>query len=307
MQNLATSPNDSVTPTLRRLRRWMDADEALLLMTNGRVRAGGYTVAPSGADALACMLARALLGHCDTAALALPRGETLLPAVVGAYVAIQRHRHPHLHGSVLVASARGGLAAELAGLTVDGPHGDAMRSLRVGRLVSRPKPGTGGMLLDGSIRPPDRQAMLRPLDHSPLVGLSERDGHVLFARPSFIPAPPAKGVISYAIVETAGSARPQPGHAAELDSADAWSSAHRTLLCAGARTLWLGELGDELFEAFCAARAIPLVHAGWPLLAELAQLPAFQHVGAVSSSALTRRATNLPSPACRIFHDHERE
>src|SRR4051812_10897515 len=78
MQNHATPPTDGVTPTLRRLRGWMDADTALRLMNRGRVRAGGYTLAPSGADALACMLARALLGHCEAAALALPRGETLL-------------------------------------------------------------------------------------------------------------------------------------------------------------------------------------------------------------------------------------
>lgn len=300
----ASATATPLPPTLDRLHGWMAADRALALMTRGLVRANGLTLAPSGADALACMLARVLLGHRGDAALALPRGLTPLPAVVGAYVAMQRHAHPHLHGSVLVASARGDLARELRDLTVDGAP---FASLRVGRLVSRPKTETAGVRLDGSIRPPDRQAMLRPLRGGPLVGLSEKDGHVLFARPSLIPAPPAKGVISYAVVETAGSSRPQPGHGDDLDSPDAWSSAHRTLRAAGARTLWLGELGDETFETFCTARSIPLIRAGWPLLARLSELEQFRHAGAISAAALTRRAAQRPPIAYRIVHDRERE
>lgn len=299
------SLEEPVAPTLARLSGCMSADPALRLLTHGQVKAGAVPLLPSGIDALACCLTRPLLSDQPAVALALPRGSTGLPVMVALYLVMHRWALAHLHGSVLVASARGDLSAGLHNLTVEGVK---FSEMKVGRLVSRPKPGTGGHYFDGTPRPPVRQAMMRPLDRSGLRGLSQNDGYLLFARPGSIPTPPAAGVIGYAVVDTAGASRPAPGCLDQPDSPDAWTSAHRVLSGAGSRSLWLGELGDKGFEAFCGARAIPVVRVGWELAAAAASFEPFGEGGRlVSSRGLCRRAAARPPLDCRVVHDTERD
>jgi hypothetical protein len=299
------SPDEAVAPTLARIGGCMTADPALGLLARGHVKADGVPLLPSGIDALACCLARPLLSDQSAVAMALPRGSTGLPVMVGLYLVMHRWALAHIHGSVLVASARGELSAGLRDLTVEGVK---FSKMKVGRLVSRPKAGTGGNYFDGSPRPPARQAMMRPLDRSVLRGLSQNDGYLLFARPGSIPTPPAAGVIGYAVVDTAGASRPAPGYLDQSDSPDAWTSAHRAVSGAGTRTLWLGELGDADFEAFCAARAIPLVRIGWELAAQAAGFERFGEGGRlVSSRGLCRRAVARPPLDSRVVHDPERD
>jgi len=297
---------ESRAPTLDRLGACIESDRALRLLAAGHIRADGGRLLPSGLDAAACCVARSLLGSASrpAAALAVPRGATGLPALVGLYLVMQRWGLPHLHGNVLVATARGELSAQMRQLTVEGAPFERMK---VGRLVSRPKAGTGGVQLDGTVRPPDRQAMMRSLDRSSLRGLSQNDGYLLFARPGSIPPMPAPGVLTFAVIDTVGASRPARGNYADADSPDAWSAAHRALGAAGARALWVGELGDQGFEAFCAARGIPLVRAGWPLVEQCAELGRFGAGGPLlSSHGLCQRALERPPLKERLVHDPDR-
>jgi hypothetical protein len=275
----------------------MASDPALGLLASRRVRADGIALVPTGVDALVCCLARPLLGgRQGGVAFALPRGRVGTPAMLGLYLVMQRWGLPHVHGSVLVATAQTTLSAELRNLTVEGVRFDR---LRVGRLVSRPKPS----------RPQVREAMMRPLDRGPAARLSQDDGYLLFGRVGSIPTPPARGVVSLAVVDTNGAARPRPGDTADFDSPDAWSTADRVLGAAGARVAWIGELGDVVFEAFCAERAIPLVRLDWPLLQQAAQFERFRDEGAgvLNASGLCRRALGRPPVALRVVHDSERD
>jgi len=181
-------------------------------------------------------------------------------------------------------------------------EGVGFEHLRVGRLITRPRPG-----MAGSRRA--RQAMIRPLERTtPPLGLSQSDGFLLFAALGSIPAPPAPGVITYAVVDTVASSRPAPGRAADLDSPDAWSSAYRALLEAEARSFWVGELGDPDFEAFCEARGIPLIRVGWNLAADAARFKPFREGGSVlAARGLCRRAIAPRPIGLRIVHDPERD
>jgi hypothetical protein len=285
-------------PTLGGLARLISADPAIGLLGRGAVRADGIALSPSGLDALACCIARSLLAGTPSAALALPRGTTGLPAMLGMYLVMQRWAYRHLHGSVLVATAQRSLSTQLRNLTVEGV---AFERLRVGRLVSRQRPGT-----DRSRR--GRRAMMRPLDRTAPVGLSQNDGFLLFAALGSIPAPPAPGVITYTVVDCFASSRPAPGRASDPDSPDAWSSAYRSTREADARSVWLGELGDPDFEAFCKARGIPLIRIGWDLAAEAAALSPFgQGRGVLGTRGLCRRVLDPRPIGLRVVADPERD
>lgn len=290
--------DEVLCPTLARVASYIAADPALSLLARGVVRANGAPITPSGLDALACCVARSLLGDRPGAALAVPRGVTGLPAMAGLYLAMMRWALPHLHGSVLVATAQRSLSGQLRNLTIEGVPFERMRA---GRLVSRPRPGvTGGHRA--------RQAMMRPLDRGALVGLSQDDGFLLFAPLGSIPTPPASGVLSYAVVDTVASSRPAPGQYADFSGPDAWSSAYRAVESTGAQTLWLGELGDMAFEAFCEARGIPLLRLGWPLIAQAAKLAPFGSGGHLLSTRglCVRAAAPEPIGVC-VVHDSERD
>jgi hypothetical protein len=282
----------------------MGADPALAAMQAGDVRAGAAAVKPSGADALVCCASRQLLASGRAGiAIALPRGRTGLPAVLGIYLTMHRWQNPNLCGSVLVATAHGDVSQGLSELTVRG-----MPELHAARLISRPRPGGDTVLLDGTVRPAERHACMRPLDRGAPHGLSQRDGLLLFVRPGSIPAPPASRVFCCGVVDTAGCSRPAPGHAADLDGADSWSAAHRALSDTGTPTVWLGELGDEQFEAFCAARGFPVVRLTWPLLERLAERAPFgRGEPPLSASGLCARALDRPPLQCRLVHDSERD
>jgi hypothetical protein len=297
-EETATFEEAPACPTLAGLGRFMRADPALGLLGRGAMRADGVSLKPSGLDALACCIARSLLTNRSSAALALPRGTTGLPVMLGMYLVIQRWAHQHLHGSVLVATSQRSLSTELKNLTVEGTE---FEHLRVGRLISRPRPG-----MSGSRRA--RQAMMRPLERGAPLGLSQKDGFLLFAALGSIPTPPAPGVIPYAVVDSVASSRPSPGRADDLDSPDAWSSAYRVLRETEACSMWLGELGDQDFEAFCRARAIPLIRIGWNLAAEAATFQPFGEGGRLlSTRGLCRRALAPRPVALRVVRDPERD
>lgn len=292
-------------PTLARLSAGIVADKALALLASKQLRARGQPIMPSGIDAVACELSLQLLtGNVDALGIAMPRGTSGLPVLLGLYLVFQRWGRPHLYGSVLVATARGELSESLRGLTLEGAPFERMR---VGKLVSRPVSGTGGRALGRTMSPPARLGVMRSLDRSTLCKLSQHDGHLLFARLGAIP-PPASGVIGSAVVDTVSAARPARGHMTDPGSPDPWTLTYNTLVQAGSKQLWVGELGDPDFEAFCAGRHIPVVRITWPLAQQATQLQPFGFGGKLlSSSGICERACARPPLAFQLVHDAQRD
>jgi len=287
-----------------RLEAAIAADRGLDLLASKKLCAGGTPIVPSGMDAVACELGLQLLtSNVNALALAVPRGRIGLPALLGLYLVCQRWGRPHLSGSVLVATARGELSESLRGLTLEGVGFDRMQ---VGKLVCRP--GASGHPRDGTVHPPTRHTMMRPLDRSEPRRLSQNDGNLVFARLGAIPAIPARGVITFAVVDTVGAARPAREHLADGESPDPWTLTYNALRNADSRQLWVGELGDIDFEAFCAARAIPIVRLTWPLVNAAAALRRFGSGGELlSSRGVCERALARPPLSYQLVHDAQRD
>jgi hypothetical protein len=288
-----------LVPTLARLGEAIAADRALDLLARKQLRARRKPIVPSGMDALACEVALQTLTTTVTSlAVAVPRGRTGLPALLGLYLVFQRWGRPQLRGSVLVATARGELSDSLRGLTLEG---SLFEHMQIGKLVSRPVASAG------TARPPARQAMMRSLDRRDLSRLSAAQGNLMFARLGAIP-PPVPGVIGFAVVDTVGAARPAPGRLADPDSPDPWTLTYTTLLQAGSAQLWVGELGDPQFEAFCRARRIPVIRITWPLIAAAATLSPFGCGGELLSSRGVCECARARHPLVyQLVHDAQRD
>ena len=305
-QAISLSPQKAETtvPTLLRLAPAIVGDRALALLASRRLRAQGSAIVPSGIDAVACVLGlRLLTGHTKVIGLALPRGRTGLPALLGVYLICQRWGRPQLHGSVLVATARGELSESLRGLTFEGSEFEQMR---VGKLVWRPPP-VNDHALGGAVHTSARRAVMRSLDRSGMRPLSRNDGNLLFARLGAIP-PPAPGIITFAVIDTVGAARPSPEHIADAQSPDPWTLTYNTLRDAEAEQFWIGELGDPDFERFCSARKIPIVRITWPLVNAASTLKPFDCGGGLLASRGVCERSRARSPlAYRLIHDPDRD
>lgn len=237
---------------------------------------------PSGLDQVACAIARNVLtGRQCAVALALPRGRHPLPALLGLYLAAWRvvlgRATRELHGSVAVSSSRTELRGLVPSLVFDGSDfGDAVPAAR---LVSQP-------LANKRVR-----AAALPLGGGKRKGLSTTDAFLLFMLPNRMP-PVTLNVISAMVCDTYGA------------SPTSWQTTRERNVAAKRREVWLGELGDGDFEAFCAEQRIPLVRCDWSLIAAAAT----RHgIGAsrLATTACCERALAAPALGYHVVSDED--
>lgn len=299
----ATRPtrNDSVASRLER----RVAQDVILrdVFGSGHVRLGGLRVTPSALDAAACIVARTLIEEKPASvALAFPRGRGQHPALLGLYLALWRHFiRGRLSGSVLVSTNHSAMSSAMRELVYDAAE---FEKLAIGRLVAVSVPNSGGPDINGNPRPPRRRAAIRPLDRTPRVGISQADGHLMFARPNTAPRM-ADNVVWAAVVDTVGTAGPQPDSTVELEHMDSWTQTFESNIAAHRKQLWLGELGDQNFARFCANHRIPLVTFDWSLIASLRD--SGSGAGPVTSAAVVARAVPRPGVAYHLVEDDERD
>lgn len=213
---------------------------------SGLMWAGSRRVMPSGPDQLACVIARSGIADADgVVALAVPRGDRTLPALLGLYLALWRkvpaHGYGRLLGSIAVSTRRSELRDLARNLEFDSSRLDG--AIGVGRLVARPvtdqkRMRAAAVRLDGT----------REFDF-----LDQQDSWLLFCQPNVAP-PVAHQVIGAMVVDTVGC------------SQGSWEQTYDRNVAARRRQVWVGELGDASYEQFCADRNIPLVRLEWPLL-----------------------------------------
>src|SRR6266511_4301904 len=85
------------------------------------LRIGLRALSPSGVDLIGCALSRSVFSsRTACVALALPRGEHSLPALIGAYLTAWRHR-ADVPGSVAVSTRRPSLRERVAALRIPIP------------------------------------------------------------------------------------------------------------------------------------------------------------------------------------------
>lgn len=247
----------AVDPLVESVRDWASKDVMLGVLR--RVRTVGRLGAepllrPGGIDAVACMLARSVLGGggSNEVAFALPRGSSPLPVLLGLYIALWNNAraakarefgHFHSAASVSVATGRTDLRDLARSLSFDG---SAMEELVIpARLVT-----TKDVMHGGEVR---RRAAAAPLTGGTKVPLSHADCYLLFHRPLTMP-PLADGLVSAMVVDAAGIKR------------SGWETTRERNLAARRTQVWVAELGDQDFERFCEEQGIPLVRFDWALL-----------------------------------------
>ena len=266
------------------------------------VRIDGERILPSGLDVGMCSVARCLLGDgVDSVAIALPRGRGPHPALLGLYLALWRLAvRGRMSGSVVVSTGRGEMSKLAREFSFDDT---AFKELTPGRLVTENVPNTGGVGMDGHVRPPRKRPAIRPLDRKPRHGISQADGYLLFARPNSLPAV-AQNVVWAMVVDTVGTAGPSPW-AQDAAEPDSWT---RTLTLnreSGRKQLWIGELGDPGFVRFCSENRLPLFTFDWPLIGQLAELGVGS--GPMTSGGIVVRSQKRPHVGHRIVNDDERD
>lgn len=257
-----------------RLRARVAGDEILTLFANGRTLAVGIArIEPSGVDLVACALASTVYRGDDCAlALALPRGQHGLAAIVGAYLASFQERH-NRPGSVAVLTRSTALRAAAANLRVaNGRFGEGVQVMRLGTVL-RP---------DGRVKP----AAVGYAGTRERKGLSQADHYLLFQMPHVAP-PLAYNVISTAVVDAVSS------------SHDSWEQTCERNRRARRRQLWIGELGDPDFDAFCDEHALPLFAFDWETI-EACAAEFGCGKGPLTTSPLCRSAGGAVGPAFQV-------
>lgn len=264
-------------PVLARLAPIVSADPVRNhVLGGGLLRHNFEKVALSGLDTIACAAARAVVGSPRSVALAVPRGRSPLPVLVGTYLALSRVIIGKLAGgicgSVAVSTRRTDLRDLARGLRFDGDELDAV--IPVARLVTKP------------CGPTRVRAAALTLDRRARKGLSQNDSFLLFMLPNRMP-PVALNVISAMVCDTFGT------------SEASWETTHERNVAARRREVWLGELGDNDFEAFCERHGITLLRLDWPLLHAAA---ATWGTGAsrLATTAACRRALAAPTIGYRV-------
>ena len=219
---------------------------------DGNVWVGDERMRLSGLDWVACAIARTVLPDpTSSVAVAVPRGLSPLPVLVGLYLVsarlLMRRAGSGLCGSIAVSTQRTELREVGRSLALDGSVLGSV--VRVARLVSEPLP-------DKRVR-----AAALSLDRRDRKGLDQQDSYLLFQLPNRAP-PVALNVIFAMVVDTLGCSR------------DSWELTYERNSAARRRQVWLGELGDSEFESFCEERHIPLMRLDWPLVAAAADAAA---------------------------------
>lgn len=219
------------------------------ILSHGKLWVGDQRLRPSGLDRIACAAARTVLADpTGSVALAVPRGTSPLPVLVGLYLVsarvVMRRLGAGVCGSVAISTQRTELRDAARGLIFDGS--ELEDAVRIARLVPEPRP-------DKRVR-----AAALSLDRRHRKGLDQQDAYLLFQLPNRAP-PVALNVISAMVCDT---------HAASVGS---WETTWERNRAARRRQVWLGELGDDEFEAFCARHGIALLRCDWPLIAAAAR------------------------------------
>ena len=274
--NLPQTYSDEEHPVLACLNPAIRADRVLNhVLGAGLLRADHQKVAPSGLDAVACACARAVVSAPRSVAMAVPRGCSPLPVMVGMYLALARVIVGKLAGgicgSVAVSTTRTELRDLARGLIFDGSALDGV--IPIARLVTEP-------LASKRVR-----AAALTLNERHRKGLSQNDAYLLFMMPNRMP-PVALNVISAMVCDTYGA------------SQGSWQTTHERNVAARRREVWLGELGDADFERFCSEHSIPLLRVDWPLLAAAAHEHGTGR-SALASTAVSVRALAAPAISYR--------
>ncbi|MFL6143199.1 MAG: hypothetical protein ACJ72N_15210 [Labedaea sp.] len=252
------------------------------ILGDDKLWVGDQRLRPSGLDRIACAAARVVLSDPTGAvALATPRGTSPLPVLVGLYLVsarvVRRRLGGGMCGSVAISTQRTELRDAVRGLVFDGSQLED--AVRIARLVPEPRP-------DKRVR-----AAALSLDRRHRKGLDQQDAYLLFQLPNRAP-PVALNVISAMVCDT---------HAASVGS---WETTRERNVAARRRQVWLGELGDDEFEAFCDRHNIALLRCDWPLIAAAART---HGTGAsrLASTGATERALQAPTVSYRVVEHEE--
>lgn len=265
---------DAALDNIDRLRTRIERDPILTQFVEGRKLAVGFTkIVPSGVDLVACTLAATVYGKDEgIVALAAPRGQHGLAAIVGSYLARvqQSRRNP---GSVAVLTRSTSLRRAAGSLRVSlDRFGDQIQVRKLGTVL----------LPGGRVRP----AAVSYLGSHDRKGLSQADHYLLFQLPHVAP-PTAHNVISTVVVDTVAS------------SHESWEQSWERNRRARRRQVWIGELGDPAFDAFCREREIPLFRFDWETISACAS--AFGcGSGPLTTAPLCNSAGGAVGPAYQV-------
>jgi hypothetical protein len=251
----------------------------------GRMWSGNDKVLPSGPDRLACAVARSVVVRPGaTVAIALPRGTGPMPVLLGLHLALWRKRpalgYGRMVGSVAVSTRRAALRELARRLRFDGS--ELEDAIPLASLVGEPVTGQRKV-----------RAAALSLDRRKRCGISQGDSYLLFQHRDITP-PVAYNVISAMVVDTVGA------------STGSWEATWERNAAAQRRQVWVGELGNRDFEAFCEQRDIPLVRLDWALLRAAAQRWG-TGTSTLAATGLASRALALPATAALVVRHEETE
>ena len=238
---------------------------------------GGSRQTPSGVDRVACVLASSVYSEDDCCiAMALPRGAHGLLAIVGAYLArLQDLRGKP--GSVAVMTRSTALRREAAELRVPIELGKSVTVAALGTLPIK----------DGRVRP----AAVSYAKRRERKRMQQSDHYLLFQLPHIAP-PLAHNIVSTAVVDAVGSSR------------ESWEQIFGRNRRARRRQVWIGELANADFEAFCRERQVPLFRFDWETV--VACTDSFgEGSGTLTTAALCRSSASPVGPEYQVCN-HER-
>ncbi|MGX6447430.1 hypothetical protein ACVU7I_05100 [Patulibacter sp. S7RM1-6] len=204
-----------------------EADPVLRDLRKGALGVGLERWIPCGVSEVSCLLARYVsLPNSDERAVAimLPRGRQHLAGVVALYLAYARANGLlPLRGNVSLATNDTETRTLLSRITASGNGGKAPAVRRLVRgPQSRPLTGTAGSR-----------------------GISQRDREVLLHVPGFQPRL-ATNVVSVSVVDALSC------------NEDYWQPLRAWAIEGNRSQIWIGQLGDPAFDAFCAHNDIPV-------------------------------------------------
>jgi hypothetical protein len=252
------------------------------ILGDGKLWVGSERLRPSGLDLIACAAVRSVLAEATGAiALAVPRGRSPLPVLLGLYLVIarvvMRRAGTGVCGSVAISTQRTELRDLARALIFDGS--DLQDAIPVARLVSEPR-------AEKRVR-----AAALSFDRRDRKGLDQQDSYLLFQLPNRVP-PVALNVISAMVCDTFGC------------SLDSWELTWERNAASRRRQVWLGELGDAEFEAFCDRHGVQLLRYDWPLI-DAATSAHGTGASGMASSGLSRRGVQKPLIGYRVVRHEE--
>lgn len=212
-------------------------DRVLDFLAAGNVRTGLDRCVPSAVDLAAAAMARGVVTapQLPALALALPRGHSRVPFVIGLHLALGRlpdgERDSYLPFTGSVALATLDLELRELARSLKAAGATIADAIEVHRL------GVAGTYLE--------------LRSGRAHALHRRQRFLLVHLPHLRPRLES-GVVSVSVLD-AYAMRTEG-----WEAAFAWNAADRR------GQVWVGELGNAAFERFCGDHAIPLVRFDWP-------------------------------------------